>query len=166
MSLYNMLNGVKPSTFFILPMLGRHPEAYPRFRDCFLDDEAHPLYENHIHVYTRMGGNNSDCWGVADYEQTAEGCSCPACTLDRIEQTDPNFVISFDDDNDSTFRTSVFSVPDKWVKDFKLLLEGKMQDTSPEYLEMIKKVFPKLEEKFDAMFAKAREQGKAKVEEE
>ncbi len=34
MSLYNMINGVNPATFFILPMLGKHPDEYPRFRDC------------------------------------------------------------------------------------------------------------------------------------
>jgi hypothetical protein len=37
MSLYNMMNGANPATFFILPMLGeKHPEQYPRFRDCFV----------------------------------------------------------------------------------------------------------------------------------
>lgn len=36
MSLYNMINGVNPATFIILPMLGKHPNEYPRFRDCFI----------------------------------------------------------------------------------------------------------------------------------
>lgn len=35
MSLYNMVNGMNQATFFVLPMLGRHPDEYPRFRDCF-----------------------------------------------------------------------------------------------------------------------------------
>lgn len=38
MSLYNMLNGVNPCTFLILPMLGKHPDEYPRFRDCFIEE--------------------------------------------------------------------------------------------------------------------------------
>ena len=43
MSLYNMICGVKPATFFVLPMLGEghHPDTWPRFRDCFLGDEEH-----------------------------------------------------------------------------------------------------------------------------
>ena len=36
MSLYNMINGVQPAAFFVLPMLGKHPDEYPRFRDCFI----------------------------------------------------------------------------------------------------------------------------------
>ena len=44
MSLYNMLHGVNPSTFFILPMLGeKHPDEYPRFRDCFIGDDKNIL---------------------------------------------------------------------------------------------------------------------------
>lgn len=53
MSLYNMINGVNPATFIILPMLGKHPDEYPRFRDCFIKDGM-------IEVYTRVGGNNRD----------------------------------------------------------------------------------------------------------
>ena len=29
------MNGVNPATFFILPMLGKHPDEFPRFRDCW-----------------------------------------------------------------------------------------------------------------------------------
>jgi len=47
------MNGVNPCVFFILPMLGKHPEEYPRFRDCFVVDEEHPEYDNCIHIYTR-----------------------------------------------------------------------------------------------------------------
>jgi len=28
-----IINGANPSTFFILPMLDKHPDEYPRFRD-------------------------------------------------------------------------------------------------------------------------------------
>ena len=32
-----MINGVNPATFFILPMVAeKHPDSYPRFRDCFI----------------------------------------------------------------------------------------------------------------------------------
>ena len=34
--LYNLINGVNLATFIILPMLGKHPDEYPRFRDCFI----------------------------------------------------------------------------------------------------------------------------------
>jgi len=58
MSLYNMMFGVNQATFYILLMLGKHPEEYPRFRDCFISETEHPQYDNMIHIYTRVGGNN------------------------------------------------------------------------------------------------------------
>jgi hypothetical protein len=30
MSLYNMVHGTTQATFFVLPMLGKHPDEYPR----------------------------------------------------------------------------------------------------------------------------------------
>ena len=39
MSLYNMLFGVNPSTYFLLPLIGIPPDDLPRYRDCFLSDD-------------------------------------------------------------------------------------------------------------------------------
>ncbi len=61
MSMYNMMNGTTPATFFILPMLGKHPDEYPRFRDCFTADEEQGI-ENAIIVYTRTGGGNRESY--------------------------------------------------------------------------------------------------------
>ena len=55
MSLYNMMNGFNPACVFIMPMLGRKQEEYPRFRDCFVTEE------NNIAIYTRVGGGNRGC---------------------------------------------------------------------------------------------------------
>lgn len=43
-----MINGVNPATFYILPMLGNHPDWYPRFRDCWVEN-------GQIAVLTRVG---------------------------------------------------------------------------------------------------------------
>ena len=59
MSLYNMINGVDPACFYLLPMLGRVAEDYPRFRDCFLSEDG-----EHIDIYTRVGGNNRNHHGM------------------------------------------------------------------------------------------------------
>ena len=72
MSLYNMINGVQLPTFFVFPLLGKHAEEYPRFRDCFfgkmqqdfddLDTFGIPKLkhgdEDLISVYTLFGGGN------------------------------------------------------------------------------------------------------------
>ena len=51
-----MINGVNPATFLFLPMLGKHPDEYPRFRDCFIsEDETQKI------VFTRVGGGNRNC---------------------------------------------------------------------------------------------------------
>lgn len=144
MSLYNMINGVQPATFFILPMLGRHPDEYPRFRDCFVgkehsDEEVDQFgvpkhkhgEEMLISVYTRVGGGNRD-----DYES-------------EIEQLRnmPGYVEDFDDDFDSTFATFVFKVPEKFESDFKLVKEGKIEEISDDLKNQIDKVYPKLKGK-------------------
>lgn len=149
MSLYNAINGVNQATFFILPMLGKHPDEYPRFRDCFIGglenaDENDQFgipqkktsEEKVISVYTRVGGGNRD-----DYESQIE-------ELQKM----PNYLRDYDDDFDSTFATFVFSIPEKWKADFDKITEGKANEISDDYKAELKRVFPKLAEKFDTMF--------------
>ena len=111
-----MMNGINKPTFFILPMLGNHPDNYPRFRDCFLGDEEWPEYNNHIHIYTRTGGNNREC-----YQDEI-----------RKMQMMPEYVNSFDDSFDSTYASFIFRVPDRWKDDFKLYLNNRKKDFSKE----------------------------------
>lgn len=129
MSLYNMINGVNPATFFILPMLGeKHPDNYPRFRDCFVDN-------NEIHVYTRVGGGNRNCeFGEEELQQH------------------PNYLRDFDDEYDSTYATYVFSIPDEFKNDFDLITSGKIKEISEVYKERLYKVYPKLKDTFDKIF--------------
>jgi len=136
MSLYNMFNGMNPATFFVLPMLDRHPENYGRFRDCFLYDDEHPEYDNHISVYTRMGGGNRD-----SYEELIEEL-----------QSHENYVADYDDSFDSTYATFVFSVPVKYREDYDLIVSGHPGKVSKAYQDQLIRVFPKLEEKLMEVF--------------
>lgn len=134
MSFYNMVNGVNPSTFFILPMLGeKHPDEYPRFRDCFTVVDEKNNYE--IHVLTRVGGNNRG-QGFGEEEL----------------QKHPNYLYDQDEEEDNTYATYVFSVPKEWKKDFDKIAEGRVSEVSSEYQDRLRKVFPKLNEKFDIIF--------------
>lgn len=126
MSMYNMMNGVNPATFLILPMLGKHPDEYPRFRDCFVDDGK-------IALFTRVGGNNRNK-GYGE-EKLYE---------------DPNFFSTEDWDEDDTYAYYYFRVPEKWQNDFNAIMDGKTP--SDEYINEMKRVYPKLAEKFDNMF--------------
>jgi hypothetical protein len=130
-SLYNMVNGVnKICVFFVLPMLNKHPDKYPRFRDCFLKDKEHPEYDNHIHIYTRVGGNNRNC-GYGEEEL----------------YKDKNFVTTFDDNFDDTYASYIFKVPEKWKEDFEKIKNGKLKDISEDYINQICSIFPKISKK-------------------
>ena len=130
MSLYNMINGVNPSTFYFLPMLGKHPDEYPRFRDCFIGED-----ENSIVILTRVGGNNRNC-GFGEEEL----------------YNHPNFIKTYDDDFDDTYGYYVFSIPDEWKNDFNSMVNGK--GFSESYLNQMCKVFPKLKDKFTELYNK------------
>jgi len=127
-----MVNGFNPACVFIMPMLGRKQDEWPRFRDCFVTED------NQIAIYTRVGGNNRG-QGYGEEEL----------------YKDPNFVKTFDDSFDDTYATYVFNVPEKWKADFDKLMEKKFSETSEEYQTMLREFFPKLNESglFDKVFA-------------
>ncbi len=137
MSFYNMMNGVNLAAFFLMPMLGeKHPDEYPRFRDCFTSDESRPdLQGNLIFVYTRVGGGNRGAGFGEDW----------------LEQH-PKFVTTYDDSFDSTYGMYVFSVPDEWADDFAKFTSGDLQNTSMKYQQRVRQVFPKLKDKLDQLW--------------
>lgn len=152
MSLYNLINGVQQETFFFLPMLGKHPDEYPRFRDCCIgrlendavdkDQFGIPVKirncvpgAREISVYTRVGGGNRE-------EYSDEIAALRA---------HPNYVMDYDDSFDSTFATFVFSAPKQWQSDYDKLLVGNF-DISAEYKSEMYRIYPKLKEQFDVIF--------------
>ena len=135
MSLYNMLFRISPACVALLPMLGRAPGEYPRFRDCFLSED-----EQHIEIYTRVGGNNRGC-GFGEEEL----------------YKDPNFVSTYDDDFDNTYGTYVFSVPQKWKTDFDLIVKGELSKVSDDYVEEVKRVFLDADDQIDNLFGRKKE---------
>ena len=105
-------------------MLGRKDTDYPRFRDCFLSDD-----KERIVIYTRVGGGNRES-GYGEEKL----------------YTDPNFVKTYDDEFDDTYGYYEFSVPDKWVDDFKKICAGNFTDVSDEYYHTVQDFYPKLTE--------------------
>lgn len=122
MSLYNMINGYNPACVFIMPMLGRKQEDYPRFRDCFVEDGM-------IAIFTRVGSLNKGC-GFGE---------------EKLYK-DPNYVRDYDDEFDHTYGTYLFNVPENWKTDFDAIMNNKWQDISDEYVTYLKKFYPKLAE--------------------
>ena len=136
MNLYNMLCGVTPATFFILPLLQeKHPDQYPRFRDCFTGDPKHPQYEGHIIVYTRVGSlNRGNGYGEEELE------------------AHPNFAAWYNDPEDATYGCYVFSVPNEWKADYKEFVTNGPKNMSKAAQTRIRAVFPKLKEKLDQLW--------------
>lgn len=119
MSLYNLINGISPACILVLPMLEKHPEDYPRFRDCFITADYN------IAIYTRVGGGNRNC-GFGEEEL----------------YKNKNFIKTYDDTYDSTYGTYEFKVPEKWKADFNALIENRLEELSNEYIEYLKKFWP------------------------
>ena len=137
-NMYNMMHAVNPVAFFILPMLGKHADEYPRFRDCFLKDEEHPKYDDHIHVYTRTGGGNRE-----NYRKENQA----------MREMD-GFVTDYDDSFDSTYASWVFKIPERWVPDYKRFTSFPVGRFSKEYRDELDRVYPKLKDKFAELFDK------------
>jgi hypothetical protein len=135
MSFYNMMNGVNPATFFVLPVLGKHPEEFPRFRDCFILEPEKGRYQ--IEVLTRTGGGNRD-----DYQEEHK-------KLVAL----PTYVSNTDDEFDSTYAFWVFDIPEEWKEDISAVLsDDDILSVSKAYQQLLRGIYPKLSEKFDHIF--------------
>ena len=136
MSMYNMINGFNPACVFIMPMLGRKQEEWPRFRDCFVTED------NNIAIYTRVGGGNRNC----GYNE------------EKLYE-DENFIRTYDDEYDTTYGTYEFKVPEKWKADFDLIMDGKASEVSQEYINYVKEFYPKLAEEgvIDKIFGEVKD---------
>lgn len=124
MSLYNMIHGFNPACVVLMPMLGKKQDEYPRFRDCFVSDD-----EKNIVIYTRVGGANRDS-GYGEEEL----------------YKDPNFIRTWDDEEDNTYGFYEFRVPEKWQSDFNLIVAGRHSEVSDEYVNYLCEFYPELKD--------------------
>ena len=127
MSMYNLLHGVNPSAFYFLPVLGKHPDEFPRFRDCFLKDDDHPEYEGKLHILTRTGGGNRSSY--IDENQAIRDI--------------PGFIADYDAEFDSTYAFWIIDIPEQWAADVRNLFEVE-GPVSEEYIEQCASVYPKV----------------------
>ena len=124
-SIYNLMNGVNPATFYFLPMLGKHPDSYPRFRDCFVGEDKKIL------ILTRLGHE--------DYEEEQEEMRAL-----------PNYLNDYVMEDEPTYRMFVYKCPSEWESDWDCLIKGKKPSST--YIDRMCEVYPKLEEKFRKMY--------------
>ena len=72
----------------------------------------------------------------SDALEKGEKCSCVACQADKIAASD-GCLSRVDDDYDCTYCTFKFKVPEKWQKDYDLVIVGKIKETSNEYKDLV-----------------------------
>lgn len=138
MSLYNLLNGVNPATFFFLPLFDLHPDNIERFRDSsfFKTEATEPVFR----ILTRTGGNNRKEFP------------------NDILTQHPNFIKTYDAENDNTYAWYEFSSPDKWKELLTMFHSQKGISPIvdyPGYLEQLVKTYPKLEDALTRAFERA-----------
>lgn len=139
MTFEDKINDLEMTTYLVLPMLGKHPNEYPRYRDCFTHDVENPEYEDHIHIYTRTGTGGGNRKEYETENQAMRGME--------------GFVTDFDDFYDTTFASWVFEIPERWKADYQLIKDEKYKQVSIEYQNEIKRIFPELEEEIDNFFS-------------
>lgn len=130
--LYNIVNGYNKACVWILPLLEKKAEDYPRFRDCWIEEKDE---EYLIVIYTRVGGNNRNS-GYGEEELYKH----------------PLFIETVDDPDDDTYAEYKFKVPEKWKDDFNRVLVGDFSMTSTEYRDLVKSFYPKLADQLDKIF--------------
>lgn len=147
------MNGVNQATFIFLPIFGKHPDAYPRFRDFFpgrvirnydksdrywIPSMASDWDAMMFSLYLRIGWNNRN-----DYQKEIEEL--------RSHQY---YVEDYDDTFDNTFAFFVFRIPEEWESDVNLIYTNDdwTKKVSKKYKDRLYSVYPKLSEAFDKLF--------------
>ena len=119
MDICNVINEFDPIRILIMPMLGKKPDEYPRFRDCYVTKE------NNIAICTRVGGDNRNC-GFGEEEL----------------YNDSNFIRTYDDEFDDTYGIYEFSVPNEWKEDFNKIMKDKLHEVSNKYKKLVIDFYP------------------------
>lgn len=99
-----------------VPEDGRWPVG--RFRDIYLNEDG-----TEIHLLTRNGGGNRDCWNETD-DSAPGNCDCPGCVQCHWLPKHENYISDADDDFDCTFAITRFSVPAEHLERTKNLATG------------------------------------------
>ncbi len=135
--LWLKLKGQNPSTFLFFPMLDVSIEFFPEYLDCFVGDEERPDTFGKIIVFTRTGGHL-----MRDY----------LIPHQRI-WLHPQYDLGYDDPYCPVYHNWVFTIPDKWKKDFELIHDkDQLENVSQEYVNQVKKIFPEFLDSIDSWF--------------
>jgi hypothetical protein len=142
--MYNLLFGENSHSEFLLKILGFNQSDIPRYRDCFLQDNA-------IVIYTRTGGGNRDFY---ENEETCRSCypedfeeeNPPSGPWNDDLRKNPNFISDCDEDFDCTYANFYFKFPEEFRDDLEALANKTTNYTPSQKWKML---FEAMEKKND-----------------
>lgn len=120
------LKDCNQAAYYILPMLGRHPNNFPGFFDVAVGDDRRPEYDHHIHIIVhrdRLYQDNKYLFSL---------------------KTDPNFIAYLEDEDYEDYATLVFRIPPFWRLDYIRFVNGDYDEFSDDYKDRVEKIFPEL----------------------
>jgi hypothetical protein len=131
MSFYNLIHGVNSLQPVLCEILGLSAGTSDeskmdtgRFRDIYLNEDG-----TIIHLFTRNGGGNRNCWNDDEDNNNSVLCDCPGCIQTYLLKTHPNYISDIDDDFDCTYAITDFSVPEQYLELTKSLATGEAPQT-------------------------------------
>jgi hypothetical protein len=136
-----MMHGVDQNAPLLMSILGLDVEGGTptgRFRDIHVNEDG-----SRIVLLTRNGGGNREHWDFSYENPEGEGCACPGCIQSYVLPKHPNYVRDWDDDFDSTFAHTEFSVPEEYLAITRSIATGEPPAT---LLEKTEAAFARLKE--------------------
>lgn len=115
---------IQPEVLFLLPILGKQPEWYPRFRGVHLEDPSRPEWDGKLQIACYVGGVYK-----ADY-------------MDHIEivRKHPNYIGEYED-ADANLMFFAFTYDHSFDADIELIKVGNFKSTSKDYQDLCKRIY-------------------------
>lgn len=128
-----MMHGVDPNAPLLMSILGLDVEGGTpsgRFRDIHVNEDG-----TRILLLTRNGGGNREHWAFSYDNDGGPDCRCPGCIQEYVLPKHPNYVRDWDDDFDSTFAHTEFTVPEEYLPITRAIATGEAPATLREKTE-------------------------------
>lgn len=127
---------------FGFPIIGIEYDKCTNLKSCGFADENLPKYDDHIHIAIGIPFESSIKGCInADGSKNIDNCNCEFYDLIDKLTSHPNFIKSFKVSHSTLTAQFIFSIPEEWKNDFKLIIRGDIGNISEKYKIQIKKVF-------------------------
>ena len=124
-------NPVNPATFTVLPSTGLTHREFPNFKDALPHADDNTTQTLQVLVLAQVGGE----LGMEFKDEL------------KVIRANPMFVEEEVHTEDASHVIFTFNIPDEWKEDIGKVLTGRPNEMSQEYVELLVKANPELEDK-------------------